>query len=91
MARTRPSPAPRRSPRFVDPNAVVETPCFGPFHVLPGDPATITFTHARASVDSLFSQTAAEVENVVTARIVLSQAHLIELRDVLNRVLPVTN
>jgi hypothetical protein len=90
MARTSTSSVKPVSPKFVDPNSVFETLCFGPFHIFPGEPATITFTHSRAKIDSLFNENAPELENIVKARIVLSRAHLIELRDVLNRVFPPT-
>jgi hypothetical protein len=88
MAQARTSSPPPVSPKFVDPNAISETLCFGPFHVFPGEPSTITFTHSRSKIDTLFSQSEMDLENVVKARIVLSRAHLIELRDILNRVLP---
>ena len=82
MART-PSP----DETYTDPDQVPETLCLGPFHVLPQELSTITFTHARPKPQQLLADNTVATENVVRARIVLSRRHLIALRDVLNRLL----
>ena len=73
---------------IVDPDCVPETLCLGPFHVLPRDPATITFTHSRSKADPLLNSDRLEFETVIRARIVVSRDHLISLRDLLNEMLP---
>lgn len=68
---------------------VPETLCDGPFYVQPGNPlSVITFTNRRSKVNPLFQENKVEVETVVSARIVISHEQLINMRDLLNRLLP---
>jgi hypothetical protein len=72
---------------FVD-YGTPETLCDGPFYVQPGNPiSVITFTNRRPKVNPLFKENKAEVETVVSARIVVSHEQLINMRDLLNRLL----
>jgi hypothetical protein len=87
MARTQNPVSAPESETYIDPDSVPETLCLGPFHVLPHEPTTITFTHSRPKPHRLLEDNLVELEHIVRARIVLSRRHLIALRDVLNRVL----
>jgi hypothetical protein len=74
----------------VDPQTVQETLCEGPLNILlaGGGRAVLTFTHSRPKMGPLFEESRVETENVVRARIVLTVASLIQLRDTLNKLLP---
>jgi hypothetical protein len=87
MDRTQNPTSVTESETYTDPDSVPETLCLGPFHVLPHEPSTITFTHSRPKPQLLLEDNVVEMEHLVRARIVLSRRHLIALRDVLNRLL----
>lgn len=72
-------------PPVIDPDNIAETLCDGLFNVgVSGNLATLTFTHIRTDPASIGATT---VQNsVVRARIVLTFANLLALRDVLNQV-----
>jgi hypothetical protein len=88
MAQTSNPPSSELSGSFIDPDSVPEIICDGPFHILPGSLSTITFTHGRPETSQLFNQNSVNRENIVRARIILTIDNLIQLRDLLNRLLP---
>jgi hypothetical protein len=73
----------------VDPHAIPETLCDGPFNVsaVPGR-ATITFTHVRLKAEPLLSTGKMEAEAVVRARISFSLENLLALKKLLNDLIP---
>ena len=74
---------PQQAP-ITDPDDVPEVVCEGQFHVLmAGTMAQFTFTHARHDPDLLFSGDLSKPSSVVRARIVMSRANAIALRDLL--------
>jgi hypothetical protein len=72
-----------------DPHTVAETVCDGPLNVqLTGNRATLTFTHLRAKTALLLERGHVDFEAIVRARIVFSMETLIDLRNVLNKLVP---
>jgi hypothetical protein len=78
-----------KNPPITDPDNVPEIICDGPIYVnATPSLATLTFTHGRPDVDALFKKNnAAVAATVVRARVVLTTSNLVELRDLLNRII----
>jgi hypothetical protein len=78
------------NPTVVDPNNVAETYCNGPVNLnLMGPCGTITLTSVRANAAQAFSgNQVTEHLAIVTARITMPAELLVELKNLLNRMLP---
>jgi hypothetical protein len=77
-----------QQPEAIDPDSVPEILCDGQFNVsITGGLATLTFTHARPDPTIMFRDARIEAKSVVRARIVVTVANLVALRDLLNRVI----
>jgi hypothetical protein len=73
----------------VDPHAIPETLCDGPFNVAAvRGRATLTFTHVRPKAGPLLSTGEIEAEAIVRARISFSWENLLALKKLLNDLIP---
>jgi hypothetical protein len=78
-----------KTPPIIDPHAIPETVCDGPFNVLYGwGRATITFTHVRPKAAPLFEKGEVQAEAIVRARIAFSWENLVALKKLLNDMIP---
>jgi len=69
----------------LDPDSVQETLCDGRFHFYShGNLATLTFTHNRPEPNDLFGGEI-NMEEIVRARITMTLANFVALRDLLNQ------
>jgi len=76
-----------QTPPVTDPDNIPEAICDGQFNVsIAGNLATLTFTHIRPDASAMFKG-AINPTAVVRARIVITIANLMALRDLLNTVI----
>jgi hypothetical protein len=77
-----------QNPDVTDPDNVPEILCDGQLNVsIIGNFAALTFTHVRPEATTLFRDGTLDPKAVVRARIVITVANLVALRDLLNRVI----
>jgi hypothetical protein len=81
-------PQPQLAPA-IDPDCIPEMLCDGQFNVFPhGEFVTLTFTHVRPEAAGLLSaEGTSDLKAIVRARIVITTANLVALRDLVNRII----